>query len=219
MAHAAAQHGSNARASEQGPAPRGPHRMCYLCPLDCRPPLPTPVQVPLETASNATAALGPPASALAPIQAEVRGHLSARKAGVAQASAACGERAWRARARRTPARRRAAPPPRPSMAAPLSAGAGELQIAGEDLLGALDRSSATLAAVARRLEEEFAGRFADGVRARLRRRGHARARHAPPPCSAPAQQRLRPCPCPRPQVNPLSIARRIKRLERCAAPV
>ena len=65
-------------------------------------------------------------------------------------------------------------PPHPA----LSAGASDLQRAGEDLVSLLERSGAALATVARRLEEEFADRFAaDGV-------------------------------------NPLAVARRVRRLER-----
>lgn len=39
----------------------------------------------------------------------------------------------------------------------------DLAIAGEDLIALLERSGGTLTSVARRLEEEFADRFADGV--------------------------------------------------------
>ncbi|KIY99690.1 hypothetical protein MNEG_8269 [Monoraphidium neglectum] len=43
----------------------------------------------------------------------------------------------------------------------LSAGSSDLAVAGEDLIGLLERSGTTLAQVARRLEEEFADRFSD----------------------------------------------------------
>lgn len=64
------------------------------------------------------------------------------------------------------------------MQAPLGASTSDLKIASEDLISLLERSSTTLAFVARRLEDEFAARFQDVG------------------------------------VNPLSIIKRIKRLER-----
>jgi hypothetical protein len=117
----------------------------------------------------------------------------------------------------------------------LSAGSSDLAVAGEDLIGLLERSGTTLAQVARRLEEEFADRFSDvGVsspagRIGWRRRGTGHnavatnSRMVAPPVprrgEAPAltyQHRLR-CGLAPSQVNPLAIIKRIRRLERCAS--